>query len=136
MTAAPTRMVGAVLMRDGRILLGLRGSSARSHHFTWDIFGGHCEAGESDEATLIRELREELGITAIEYRSLGVFHEPEHQPALRLHLFMVEKWHGTPANCSVEHTTIEWHDLASLAQLPLASDRYREVLRSITHHDS
>jgi len=58
----------------------------------------------------VRELQEELGITAVCYRSVGIFDEPEDQPVVRLHLFVVEDWSGTPTNCSAEHSTIEWHD--------------------------
>jgi 8-oxo-dGTP diphosphatase len=28
----------------------------------WDVWGGHCEAGETPEACAIRELREEIGV--------------------------------------------------------------------------
>jgi 8-oxo-dGTP pyrophosphatase MutT (NUDIX family)/catechol 2,3-dioxygenase-like lactoylglutathione lyase family enzyme len=121
-------------MRDGLILLGLRSASARSHPLVWDVIGGHCEAGESDEETLVRELREELGITAVRYRSLGVFHEPEDRPAFRLHLFLVDAWDGTPANCSHEHSAIAWHDPTQLEDLPLASPRYRAVLADLVSH--
>jgi 8-oxo-dGTP diphosphatase len=125
------RAAGGVLTRDGLILLGLRGPSARSHSGTWDVIGGHCEPGEADEETLVRELREELGVTAVRYRSLGVFDEPETEPVYRVHLFVVDAWHGTPANCSAEHTAIAWHDPAKLAGLPLASERYREILGAL-----
>jgi 8-oxo-dGTP diphosphatase len=36
----------------------------------WDVWGGHCEAGETPEACAIRELREELGIEIADSRAL------------------------------------------------------------------
>jgi 8-oxo-dGTP diphosphatase len=122
-----TRVVGGILVRDGLILLGMR-STGRSYPGTWDVIGGHCEPGESDEESLVRELREELGIVTVQYRSIGIFHEPEGHPVYCLHLFAVEQWLGTPTNCSTEHSTVEWHSPIRLAGLPLASERYREIL--------
>jgi len=124
------RGVGAVLVRAGRILLGLRGKGARSHHGTWDVIGGHCEPGESDEDTLVRELGEELGVIPTRYRSAGVFafDEPEHGVVFEMHLFVVTAWQGTPENRSDEHDAIEWHTAAALRDLTLASPPYVEML--------
>lgn len=122
------RCVGAVLLRDGLILLGKRGRGARSHHDTWDVIGGHCEGGESDEQALVRELDEELGIAPTRYRSLGEHAEPPDAPVVSLHLFVVEAWRGTPANRSPEHDAIAWHDPTQLGSLRLASPRLLEIL--------
>ena len=36
----------------------------------WDVWGGHCEAGETFEACTIRELREEIGLEITDPRAL------------------------------------------------------------------
>ena len=36
----------------------------------WDVWGGHCEAGETFEACAIRELREEIGVEITDARAL------------------------------------------------------------------
>jgi 8-oxo-dGTP diphosphatase len=36
----------------------------------WDVWGGHCEAGETPEACAIRELREEIGVEITDPQAL------------------------------------------------------------------
>ena len=51
----------ALIDPDGRVLLAQR-PEGKSMAGLWEFPGGKVEAGESPEATLIRELDEELGI--------------------------------------------------------------------------
>ena len=53
----------ALIDPDGRILLAQR-PPGRSMAGLWEFPGGKVEAGESPEAALLRELREEMGIEA------------------------------------------------------------------------
>lgn len=63
--------VGAVILREGRLLLTRRGIEPFYDH--WDIPGGYLEYGEAPEDGLRREMQEELGL-AIEIESiLGIF---------------------------------------------------------------
>jgi len=100
--------VGALLVRDGRILLGRRREDCDWLAGAWDVFGGHVEAGESGEAAIARELAEELGI-AVAARDLfyldcleGAAPEP-----WQLRLYRVANWHGEPANLA-EHAELRW----------------------------
>jgi 8-oxo-dGTP diphosphatase len=42
-------LVGALIVRDGLLLLGLRSSQKVSSPDQWDVIGGHVEAGETFE---------------------------------------------------------------------------------------
>lgn len=56
-------VVAAIIERDGKILLAQRPEGGDQAGL-WEFPGGKVEAGESQKAALIRELREELGIEA------------------------------------------------------------------------
>ncbi len=65
---AETRIgVGAIVVRNARVLLGLRRGSHGSD--TWAPPGGHLEADESVEQCAARELLEETGIVAHTWRA-------------------------------------------------------------------
>ncbi|WP_084685963.1 NUDIX domain-containing protein [Nonomuraea coxensis] len=60
----PVRFVTAVLRDGDRVLLCHRNAGRRWYPDVWDLPGGHVEEGEDPKESLVRELREELGITA------------------------------------------------------------------------
>ncbi len=80
------RVVGAMIEREGRYLI-----TQRPRHSTlpllWEFPGGRVEAGESDEAALERELREEMAISIeVGERSLHVEHAyPEYDIDFRVY---------------------------------------------------
>lgn len=56
-------VVGAALLRDGR-LLAARRSAPPELAGRWELPGGKVEPGEEPSGALVRELREELGVDA------------------------------------------------------------------------
>ena len=107
-------MVTAGILADGdRVLICQRPATA-GFALKWEFPGGKVEDGESPEACLRRELREEL---AIEAEVGPEIYRTEHRYpngfAVRLIFFQVRRFTGTPANLAFER--IEW---ASLAELP------------------
>jgi len=56
-------VAAALVDADGRVLIARR-PKGKALADLWEFPGGKVDAGEAPEAALIRELREELGITA------------------------------------------------------------------------
>lgn len=65
-------VAAAIIENDaGRILIARR-RAGKSQAGLWEFPGGKLEPGETPEACLIRELREEMGIAIAPYARFGV----------------------------------------------------------------
>ena len=120
-------VVAALIVQSNKILLGQRAPDRDFYPDVWDMFGGHVEPGEAHEATLARELQEELGITPTEWRFLETLTVPipETSEEMIVHLFLVTAWNGTPFNRQPEeHSIIHWFNLEEVSQLKLADPIY------------
>ena len=120
-------VVAALIVQSQRVLLGLRSATRAFYPDVWDMFGGHVEARERAEETLVRELQEELGITPTQWTFLETLTlslaEPSEQ--ITVHLYLVTAWKGTPFNRQPEeHSVIHWFSLREAAQLRLADPIY------------
>ena len=90
-------VAAAMIDADGRVLVQQRPPGAPMADL-WEFPGGKMEIGETPEAALIRELREELGID-VEAACLApaVFaSEPLGDRHLLLLVFALRKWRGVP----------------------------------------
>jgi 8-oxo-dGTP pyrophosphatase MutT (NUDIX family) len=56
---------------QGNVLLNLRSVNCRDEHGRWDGGGGSMEFGDSAEATLKREIKEEYGADLLQFDFLG-----------------------------------------------------------------
>lgn len=115
--------VAAGLLRDGELVLVCQRSARGSHPLRWEFPGGKLEAGESAEACLARELREELDIEAsIGMRLASVEHRYPDGPHVRVHFHAVTGHRGTICNRVFER--IAWHPHTRLDELDfLDADR-------------
>lgn len=87
-------VAAGLLVSEGRIL-ACRRRSDQDHARKWEFPGGKVEEGESPQAALVRELREELLIEAVlgeEYLRYE-FAYPGKQP-IELVFFWVERFEG------------------------------------------
>lgn len=99
-----TVVVAGAVERDGRYLAARRTRPDWAAG-RWEFPGGKAEAGESDEAALARELREELGIDIRVLRRVpGEW--PLHD-GLVLHLYVVRPVDGEPMALD-HHDALEW----------------------------
>ena len=124
----------AILVRDGTLLLGRRSPHRRSYASCWDVIGGHLEGAERPEDALVREVREEVGVTPTGFIPIGgvVESSPEVGPG-RLHFFVIMEWAGgDPEMRGDEHTARRWFDVETACALPdLALPQYRSIFRSL-----
>ena len=102
MSTEPLHVAVGVLRRaDGDVLLSRRLTGTHLAGY-WEFPGGKLEPGETPQAALARELREELGIEIIAAQPL--IRHRHHYPAsadhparqVVLHTFEVTAWHGEP----------------------------------------
>ena len=99
-------VVAAVMMRDGKILIGQRKRGGR-HPLKWEFPGGKVEPGEDPRAALARELREELDVEAVIGEELD-FHEVDYKDGsrFRLHFYRVKEFRGELRNLDFEQIRV------------------------------
>ena len=115
------------------MLLARRSEDRPFYPGVWDVIGGHCEDRESPADTLVRELREEIGVTAHAFEEIAVLDEPrqaEHGEAA-YHMFVVTAWSGgEPRLLGPEHSALCWLTVDDALALPRAHPGYGELFRS------
>ena len=88
------------------------------NHDKWIGVGGKFEEGESPEDCLVRECREETGLTLTDYRYRGlVTFVSDEAPTEYMHLFTADGWTGTPKEC--DEGELAWIKKSELLKLRL-----------------
>ena len=88
------------------------------NHDKWIGIGGKFEAGESPEDCLLREVREETGLTLTDYTYRGIVTFVYEGGTEYMHLFTATGFEGTPRR-DCDEGVLEWIDKQSLYSLPL-----------------
>jgi 8-oxo-dGTP diphosphatase len=86
----------ALVDADGRVLIAQR-PEGKPMAGLWEFPGGKVEQGERPEQTLIRELKEELGVTVIEACLAPLAFASHAYPDFHLlmPLYVCRRWEGT-----------------------------------------
>lgn len=118
--ARPVLLVAAVALidEDGRILLARR-PEGKPMAGLWEFPGGKVHDGETPEACLIRELKEELGID-VSASCLGPFTFASHAYDdfhLLMPLYLCRVWEGIAK--PLEGQTLKWVRPEALADYPM-----------------
>jgi 8-oxo-dGTP diphosphatase len=83
----------------------------------WIGIGGKFEDGESPEDCLLREAREETGLTLTDYRYRGIVtFVSDRWPTEYMHLFTADGFTGTLKEC--DEGDLEWIPKSRLLELP------------------
>ena len=108
----------ALIDPDGRVLLAQR-PEGKAMAGLWEFPGGKVEPGERPEASLIRELDEELGIetrAACLAPLAFASHAYEHMHLL-MPLYACRRWWGTPV--PREGQALRWVRPRAMRDLPM-----------------
>lgn len=108
----------ALVDTDGRVLLAQR-PAGKPMAGLWEFPGGKVEAGERPEQTLIRELKEELGILVNEACLAPLTFASHSYPDFHLlmPLFVCRRWEGTPV--ALEGQQLAWVRVNRLRDYPM-----------------
>ena len=124
---APTQVVAALIWRDGRFLI-CRRPPHKMRGGLYEFVGGKVEPGETKEAALARECREELDVTV---RADSVYMELTHEypdMTVDLTLFNATLLRGEPK--LLEHTDLRWITPAQIPDYEFAPAD-KEILKKL-----
>ncbi len=108
----------ALVDRDGRVLVSQR-PPGKQLAGLWEFPGGKVEPGERPEATLIRELAEEIAVTVEEpcLAPLTFASHPYDDFHLLMPLYVCRRWSGTPR--PLEGQALKWVRPGALRDLAM-----------------
>lgn len=105
-------VVGAAIVRAGRVLAAQRSAPADAAG-RWEFPGGKVDPGETDTVALVRECREELGVTVAVGERVGP--DVPMPNGLTLRLYLATLVEGEPQR--LEHAALRWLPAAELGSV-------------------
>ena len=123
--------IAFILIKEGKFLVERRKLNKDVDPGKVTIPGGHIDEGETSKTTMLRELKEELNITAIKFNFLCSLLQKSEE-FQKIDYFVINSWKGELQNNEAEE--IKWILLNELDKLDLEVDRVaiREYLRVLS----
>jgi len=123
---------GALVVYKGKILLIRRDNKPTiPNPNMWSIPGGQVEKGESFDEALVREIKEEIGITPKNYQLLGFF-ETEKQNAI--YLLELTNEEIQEIKLGDEGQELKWfkpQEIADIDAVPIVKDFFQKNAKKI-----
>ena len=122
--------VGILTNRDDKVLVGQR-LVKDDYYQKWEFPGGKLERHETCEQALVRELKEELGISVISCEPLMALDHDYPDRQVRLHVLLVSAFQNNPQG--KEGQALKWvaldelHDLDFLAGNQVIIERLKSL---------
>ena len=128
-------IANGLFLRQGMVLLARRSPQRKTYPGLWSFPGGHAEPGETVLEALVRELREEVGVTPMRLRYLASIRDPNTAPddPATYHVYAVTGWiGGEPRLVGDEHSELRWLSVTEAGALPdLALTEYGLLFQQI-----
>lgn len=109
-------VTAAVIQRDNKFLIAQRPPGGLLAGL-WEFPGGKREKGESLQASLLREIKEELAVEINIGEPVGIYKHAYTHFKVTLHAFHAQLAKGEPK--AIEATTIDWVELSALGNYPM-----------------
>jgi len=123
---------GALVVYKGKILLIRRDNKPTiPNPNMWSIPGGQVEKGESFDEALVREIKEEIGITPKNYQLLGFF-ETEKQNAI--YLLELTNEETQEIKLGDEGQELKWfkpQEIADIDAVPIVRDFFQKNAKKV-----
>jgi len=110
-------VVDGIVIHDEKVLLVKRGIEPGKG--LWALIGGYLDWDETLEEAIVREVKEEAGVSAQVEKQVGVYSSPTRKGVINQNVAVAFALHATsteikPQESEVE--TAEWFDLTSLPE--------------------
>lgn len=125
--SGPTVAVGAVVVRDGELLMVRRGREPGKG--LWSLPGGRVERGEYLVDAVAREVQEETGLEVEVDDLLGIFEVVGADTHYVIHDYVARAPSGAPARAGDDVAEVRWVPLDRIATME-CTPRLVETLRA------
>lgn len=107
------------LEQDGKYLMLYRNAKASDpNKGKWIGVGGKIQPGETPDECLVREVKEETGLTLTTYQYRGIIYfKSDVYPDETMHLYTATAWKGTLTEC--DEGQLRWVEKKNLETLPM-----------------